>query len=319
MAFFKKINFGWGGYSFFIPKSKNLLTYELFKIIISFLVSLGSSSLSNYLYFQFNPLLGVSFVGEVVVGSIFFALIYFLIPYLSNALVEDIRKILQSIVEDLLQLDKKSTPNKLKPPKISESKIQPILLDTSVIIDGRFMSLLELGFLQSQIIVPQFVINELHTLSDSKSKLKRDKGRRGLQILEELSTKAGKYFKIYPTSSIGEVDVRLISLAKKIKAGIATVDYNLAKVAEIKKIKTLNINKLALSLKTVLIPGEITTIKISSKGSEENQGVGYLEDGTMVVVKDASKFINKFINVKVSKVIQRETGKIIFADITTSN
>lgn len=318
MRIYKKIKSLGVGYSFFIPKSKNLVTYELFRIIISFLVCLGSSSLSNYLYFQYNPLLGVSFVGEVVVGSLFFALIYFTIPYLSNALVEDIKKIIQGIVEDILQLDRRKTNSKVKLPKILESKIKPLILDTSVIIDGRFMSLIELGFMQRQVIVPQFVINELHMLSDSKSKLKRDKGRRGLQILENLKIKAPEYFRIYPTTNGGDVDSRLVSLAKKIKAGIATVDYNLAKVAEIKGIKTLNINKLALSLKTVLIPGEVTTIQITSKGSEENQGVGYLEDGTMVVVKGAGAFINKFINIKVSKVIQKETGKIIFADITTS-
>lgn len=306
-------------YSLDIPKTKNQLAYEVFKIIFSILIGLGSASFSNYLYFQFSPLLGVPLVGEVLIGSIFFAIIYFIMPFLSKAVVEDIQKIVQQLIlENVAQITQLSKKQKgVKVPKIIETRIYPILLDTSVIIDGRFRSLVELKFVQSQIIVPQFVIAELHSLSDSRTKLKRDKGRRGLQILEDLKNLCGKNFQIYPSNIKGDVDSELIKLAKKIGAYIATVDFNLAKVAQIKNIKVLNINKLALSLKTTLIPGDNITLQISKIGSSSDQGVGYLEDGTMIVVKGASNYVNKYINVTVSKVIQKESGKIIFADITT--
>ena len=303
-----------------IPKTKNQIAYEVFKILISILISLGSASFSNYLYFQYNPLLGVPLIGEVIVACIFFAIVYFVTPFLSKAVIEDIQKILRElIIENISQFSEKQYSKKIKFPKIVENRIHPLLLDTSTIIDGRFRSLIELNFIQAQVIVPQFVIEELHVLADSKNKLKRDKGRRGLQILEDIKTLCGKNFQIYPSAVKGNVDAELIKLAKKIKAYIATVDFNLAKVASLKNIRVLNINKLALSLKIILIPGDTLTLQITKVGSSEDQGVGYLEDGTMIVVKDGSRYINKYINVTVSKVIQKESGKIIFADITTLN
>ncbi len=303
-----------------IPKTRNQIIYEVFKILISVLISLGSASFSNYLYFQYNPLLGVPLVGEVIVACIFFALVYFVTPFLSKAIIDDLQKIVRELImENISQFSEKQSSKKVKIPKIIENRSHPVLLDTSTIIDGRFRSLIELNFVQAQVIVPQFVIQELHSLSDSKTKLKRDKGRRGLQILEDIKQLCGKNFQIYPSNIQGNVDIELIKLARKIKAYIATVDFNLAKVAALKNVKVLNINKLALSLKIILIPGDTLTLQITKIGSNKDQGVGYLEDGTMIVVKDGSIYLNKYINVTVSKVIQKESGKIIFADITTFN
>lgn len=307
-------------YRLFFPKGRNQLAYEIFKLIISILFSLGSASFSNYLYFQYYPLLGVDLVGEVLIACLFFALVYFATPFLSKAILEDIQKMVQQlIIDNIVQFNKNNAKKRfLKPPKIIQSKIYPIVLDTSTLIDGRIKSLIELGLIQSQIIVPHFVLSELHSLSDSKSRLKRDRGRRGLQILQEIKKSKGKGFEMYPSKIIGNVDNELIRLCKKIKAQLATTDYNLSKIAQIKNVKVLNINKLAMALKTVLIPGDKITLQITKKGSENNQGVGYLEDGTMVVVNNGANLINKYVNIKISKVIQKETGKIIFADITTS-
>ena len=309
-------------YRLFLPKGRNQMAYEIFRLVISILFSLGGASFSNYLYFQYNPFLGVALVGESLVACLFFSIIYFVTPLLSKAILEDIKKMIQQlIIDNIVQFNKRNYIKKQKRlPRIVKNTIYPIVLDTSTIIDGRFKSLIDLGLIHSQIIVPQFVLSELHTLSDSKSKLKRDRGRRGLQILQDIKKSKGRGFEVYPSgSSVVDVDSELIVLCKKIKAQLATTDYNLSKIAQIKNIKVLNINKLAMALKTVLIPGDKITLQITKAGSENNQGVGYLEDGTMVVVSGGSKLINKYVNLEITKVIQKETGKIIFADITTSN
>lgn len=192
-----------------------------------------------------------------------------------------------------------------------------IVLDTSVAIDGRIEDLLKTGFLQEKILVPRYVIEELHKLSDSSDDLKRERGRRGLDILEKMQKERKKSVEIIDDDyeGIKEVDKKLVKTAKARNASLMTVDYNLNKVAKIEGVNVLNINELANALRMAVVPGEELEIKIVAQGKSKNQGVGYLPDGTMIVVMEGDKYINKKLNVIVTKSFQTEAGRMIFADI----
>jgi len=192
-----------------------------------------------------------------------------------------------------------------------------IVLDTSVAIDGRIEDVLKTGFIQEKILVPRYVIEELHKLSDSADDLKRERGRRGLDILERIQKERKKGIEIIDDNfeDIKEVDKKLVRTAKKRSANLMTVDYNLNKVAKIEGVTVLNINELANSLRMAVVPGEELEIKIVAAGKSKNQGVGYLPDGTMIVVMDGDKYMNRKLNVIVTKSFQTEAGRMIFADI----
>lgn len=192
---------------------------------------------------------------------------------------------------------------------------QPILLDTSVIIDGRIADICRTGFIQGELVVPLFVLNELQHVADSADALRRNRGRRGLEILRQLQEDSPVPVRLTDADmpNIREVDDKLIGLAKEIGASILTNDYNLNRVAELQAVKVLNVNELANAVKTVLLPGENFTIHVLQEGKEHDQGVGYLDDGTMVVVEDGIKYIGQTIEVNVSKVLQTAAGRMIFA------
>ncbi|MEM3421829.1 MAG: TRAM domain-containing protein [Candidatus Hadarchaeum sp.] len=193
------------------------------------------------------------------------------------------------------------------------------ILDTSVIIDGRIADVCETGFLDGDIIIPQFVLKELQTIADSPESTKRTRGRRGLDILNKI--KKQTFVKIiiddtdYP--SIKDVDQKLITMAKETGYPILTNDFNLNKVAEVQSIQVLNINQLANSLKPIVLPGETMKVQILKEGKEHNQGVAYLDDGTMVVVDNGRKFIGKTVDVTVTSVLQTTAGRMIFAVLKT--
>jgi uncharacterized protein YacL len=188
------------------------------------------------------------------------------------------------------------------------------ILDTSVIIDGRIADVCETGFVDGTLIVPQFVLRELQQVADSADSMKRNRGRRGLDILQRIQKMSGISVQIIETDfpSIREVDLKLIELAKQIEAKIITNDFNLNKVAQLQGVEVLNINELANSLKPVVLPGEIMKVFILKEGKEYNQGVAYLDDGTMVVVDNARKMIGKTIDTAVTSVLQTTAGKMIF-------
>jgi uncharacterized protein YacL len=188
------------------------------------------------------------------------------------------------------------------------------ILDTSVIIDGRIADICETGFVDGILIIPQFVLRELQQVADSADSLKRNRGRRGLDILQRIQKMAGLTVQIVETDypSIREVDLKLIELAKEIEAKIITNDFNLNKVAQLQGVEVLNINELANSLKPVVLPGETMKVFILKEGKEYNQGVAYLDDGTMVVVDNARKMIGKTIDTSVTSVLQTTAGKMIF-------
>jgi len=188
------------------------------------------------------------------------------------------------------------------------------ILDTSVIIDGRIADIAETGFLDGVIVTPQFVLRELQLVADSADSLKRNRGRRGLDILQRLQKVANLQIQIVEDDfpAVREVDLKLIELAKLYEGKIITNDFNLNKVAQLQGVEVLNINELANSLKPIVLPGETMRVFILKEGKEYNQGVAYLDDGTMVVVDNARKMIGKTIDVSVTSVLQTTAGKMIF-------
>ena len=189
------------------------------------------------------------------------------------------------------------------------------LLDTSVIIDGRIADVAETGFLDGVLVIPQFVLRELQLVADSSDSLKRNRGRRGLEVLQRIQKISGNFQVIIVEDDfphIREVDLKLIELGKQYEARIVTNDFNLNKVAQVRGVGVLNINELANSLKPVVLPGETMRVFILKEGKEYNQGVAYLDDGTMVVVDNARRMISKNVDVLVTSVLQTTVGKMIF-------
>jgi uncharacterized protein YacL len=188
------------------------------------------------------------------------------------------------------------------------------LLDTSVIIDGRIADVCETGFLDGTLVIPQFVLKELQLVADSADSLKRNRGRRGLDILQKIQKMSGLDVQISDIDfpDIREVDLKLIELARTLQGKIVTNDFNLNKVAQLRGVEVLNINELANALKPVVLPGEFMKVFILKEGKEYNQGVAYLDDGTMVVVDNARRMISKNIDVVVTSVLQTTAGKMIF-------
>jgi uncharacterized protein YacL len=195
-----------------------------------------------------------------------------------------------------------------------ETRRQHKILDTSVVIDGRVAEVVTTGFLEGTLVLPQFVLRELQQVADSADPLKRNRGRRGLDILKELKQSPGVHVVIsevdYP--ELKEVDQKLIELAKQLDGRIVTNDFNLNKVAELRGVKVLNINELANSLKPAVLVGEVMRVFILKEGKEISQGIAYLDDGTMVVVDSARRAIGKTVDITVTSIHQTTAGKMIF-------
>jgi uncharacterized protein YacL len=200
--------------------------------------------------------------------------------------------------------------------------LKPYLLDTSVVIDGRIADLVETGILDSQIIMPRFVLNELHAIADSSDKLRRARGRRGLDILNRLRNSQNVDLKIYdrelPDMTGQPVDMKLILLAKDLDGKVITGDFNLNKVAKLHSVDVINLNDIANALKPVFLPGESFDVRILKPGEEAGQGIGYLDDGTMIVVEGAKEFIGRVVKVSVTSLHQTSAGRMIFGKFTTT-
>ncbi len=191
------------------------------------------------------------------------------------------------------------------------------ILDTSAIIDGRIADLCETGFIEGTFIIPQFVLYEIQHIADLQDPVRKTRGRRGLEILHRLQKQTQVKVKIVDIDfpKLKDVDSKLIALAKSLEGKIVTNDYNLNKVAELQGISVLNMNELATALKPAILPGEMLSIKIVKEGKEHGQGIGYLDDGTMIVVDDAKRLIGKSIDVIVTSLLQTTSGRMIFARI----
>jgi len=190
-----------------------------------------------------------------------------------------------------------------------------ILVDTSTIIDGRIADIAKTGFIPGTLLIPRFVLNELQYVSDSADALRRQRGRRGMDILTELQSIEDLNVLIsdIDVEDIHEVDEKLVVLARQLRCPILTNDYNLNRIAEVQGVKVLNINELTNSVKAIILPGETFELKVIQEGKEPNQGVGYFDDGTMIVIENGQKFLNQTIKVTVTKVLQTSAGRMIFA------
>ena len=213
-----------------------------------------------------------------------------------------------------------------RPESAGESSNSPdtsrsILIDTSVIIDGRISDVARTGFLVGTLLLPRFVLNELQYIADSADGLRRQRGRRGMEVLAQLQKDSAVPVRIsdIDVEGVREVDDKLVILARQLRCPILTNDYNLNRVAELQGVAVLNINELANSVKSVLLPGERIDVNIIQEGKEADQGVGYLEDGTMVVVEDGREFVGGESTVVVTKVLQTAAGRMIFARMYKTN
>lgn len=195
------------------------------------------------------------------------------------------------------------------------SGAKPKILDTSVIIDGRIADICKTGFVEGSLIIPNFVLEELRHIADSSDSLKRNRGRRGLDILNIIQKELKLDIRIVDTDfeDVAEVDMKLLKLAQKMNGMVVTNDFNLNKVAELQGVPILNINELANAVKPVVLPGEEMTVHVVKDGKESNQGVAYLDDGTMIVVEGGRRHMNETIDVLVTSVLQTAAGRMIFA------
>lgn len=194
---------------------------------------------------------------------------------------------------------------------------RPLILDTSVIIDGRIADICETRIIDSELIIPRFVLQELQAIADSSDRLKRNRGRRGLDMLNKLQANDRIQIRISETrlpagEEVGGVDQKLVTLAKKMDGRVVTNDFNLNKIAQLRGVDVININELANALKPVVLPGETVSVRIVKPGEEPGQGVGYLEDGTMVVAEDSRDKINQMVTLSVTSVLQTAAGRMIF-------
>lgn len=209
-------------------------------------------------------------------------------------------------------------PNSVESTLIAEGTLKPAatkILDTSCVIDGRIETLMATGFLEGKLLVPQFVIQELQTIADSSNDQKRVRGRRGLDILNSLRDDFSDRIVIHSADyeELSTVDAKLVRLAQEINGMLITNDYNLNKVANLQQVEVLNINDLAQALRPTYLPGDTLNLRVLKEGKEATQGVGYLEDGTMVVVEDGRRYVGKQMPVVVTSALQTSAGRMIFA------
>ncbi|QSX08158.1 PIN/TRAM domain-containing protein [Alkalibacter rhizosphaerae] len=301
-----------------------LLFYMLSPSIIGF--GLKISKKIEYTLAEFSiPELIISTIG-LIIGLIIAALLS--LPISNFRLLPGVTELIVTLIyilfgylgitlagkntDVILGLFKRS-PKEVKPQK--PKMTCPKILDTSVIIDGRIFDICKTGFVEGVLIIPGFVLSELQYIADSSDSLKRTKGRRGLDILnriqKELDIEVMISDKEYP--EISEVDSKLLQLAKDIKGKVVTNDYNLNKVAEFHGVGVLNINELSNAVKPVVIPGEEMVVTVIKDGKESNQGVAYLDDGTMIVVENGKRYVGSTIEVVVTSVLQTAAGRMIFA------
>lgn len=259
----------------------------------------------------------------LLMGLLISVMISFIIGLLSNGLLSKIIPIILTLLLGYLGfqfgLKKRDELLMFLPENMARSVSKsarnavPKLLDTSAIIDGRILNILKIGFIDGELLIPQGVINELQVVADSTDSIKRDKGRRGLEILNEIHKTPHPSRIIHPQKGYGEIDELLVKLAQQYHAHVITTDYNLNKVCDIHGVKVLNVNELSNTVRSTMRQGEQFELLITKVGKEPGQGVGYFDDGTMVVVDHARNDINKLLSLEVVSVLQNTAGRIIFA------
>ncbi len=300
----------------------------VWRIVFCVLFFILGFNLSMTAFFSKLPWFGYHTIIEVLLSSATGLFGYFVFPtllskikkWMESLIRETIHSIVASFWEQQSRRIQEARREKQKKKADAEAQIlkrefeNSVVLDTSVLVDGRIIDLLKTGFVEGPFIIPQNVIHELQTIADSKDVIKRQRGRRGLDTARDVR-KLIKVLMPEIKSKDKEVDKQLVSFTKENKLKLMTLDFNLNKVAAVSGIKVLNINDLINALKTVLLPGEKMTIKIIQGGKEKQQGIGYLPDGTMVIVEEAKARVGEELEVKVTKTIQSSAGRIIFCEI----
>lgn len=258
-----------------------------------------------------SNLLGSAFLPIPVVGHYIPGAISIVLGYLGMSVAVRKREELYNLVAALPWVGKEKHRDKERP----APSVVPKILDTSVIIDGRIADIAQTGFLEGPLLIPGFVLEELQHIADSSDALKRNRGRRGLDILNRMQKELGMLVRIdnRDFDEVSEVDAKLIKLGQLLRGKVITNDYNLNKVAELQGVRVLNINELANAVKPVVLPGEEMTVRVIKDGKEMGQGVAYLDDGTMIVVDGGKRHIGETIGVTVTSVLQTAAGRMIFA------
>ena len=310
---------------------KNIFTMQLsiINIIIMIVVNIGLAILIIYLIYKLIKIM-INFISnytfvEVVIGVIGIIIslrivwltefIFVKIPIIGNYLLI-LLSVVHGVVGWMLALKKKDEIFSFIGLKKGSGDNK--IVDTSVIIDGRIFEIIETGFIDGNIVIPDFVVDELQRLADSADDLKRVKGRQGLDMIKKAQSQFGKKIVISKTDDksileIPEVDSKLVRLISTKGGALLTNDFNLNKVAALKGIKVLNLNDLANAVKPILIPGEEFQLLIIKKGKENNQGVGYLDDGTMIIVEDGENLVGEEVTLIVTSVMQTSAGRLVFA------
>jgi uncharacterized protein YacL len=300
----------------------------VWRIVFCVLFFILGFNLSMTAFFSELPGLGYHTVIEVLLSSAAGLFGYFVFPWLlakakywiESVISQAINNIVASFWEQQSKRIQDARRKKQKARADAENELlkkefeTSVVLDTSVLVDGRIVDILKTGFFDSPLVISQNVIHELQTIADSKDPIKRQRGRRGLDVAREVK-KHAKVLMPEIRSKDKEVDKQLVTFCREHKLKLMTLDFNLNKVAAVAGIKVLNVNDLVNALKTVLLPGEAMRIKIIQEGKEKQQGIGYLPDGTMVVVEDAKMRVGEEIDAKVVKTIQSSAGRIIFCDL----
>jgi len=280
------------------------LVVSLIGLIVGLIVAALAAFPLSLLPSPFGDLL--PFLSVLVFG--YFGIVIFLVR--QNDILTGLRSVFPG-----RSAENKEEPDAVSASNEAEAGTRTILLDTSVIIDGRIADIVQTGFLTGSLLIPRFVLNELQYIADSADSLRRQRGRRGMEVLSQLQKDPHISVKIsdIDVEGVREVDDKLVVLARQLRCPILTNDYNLNRVAELQGVSVLNVNELANAVKSVLLPGELFTVNVIQEGREAGQGVAYLDDGTMVVVEDGRDQIGKQVEVVVTKVLQTAAGRMIFA------
>ena len=311
------------------PKiAKSLIRFAI-KSALGAVFFIVGFNFSNTLFFHQNPLFGVPFLAEVLISITLGMFGFHTVPILAILVKDWIEKLVTKTISEIVgnfwdQQSKRmeeSRRNKQKRKKEDiEQKLKEVvkggvLIDTSVLIDGRIVDIIKTGFFDEKVLVTQSVMDELHLISDSENNLKRQRGRRGLVVLDDLKKVVKVVFVDDYILKGDGVDKQLVKLSRKYNAKLMTLDFNLNKLATVSGVSVLNLNELVNAVKAVVLPGEKLKIKIVQKGKEKEQGVGYLRDGTMVVVEGAKDKENEEVEAEITRVIQTQAGKMVFGII----
>ncbi len=289
-----------------LNEMKNISPIVMSMRILALILALVIASLVCTPIYKLN-------VNDIIKTVIIF-LVYMALIYLSMLFVSNMGSDVETFINGYFAKAKAEKEDGKTRLNRKKSTVTPKILDTSVIIDGRIFDILATGFIDGPIIIPTFVVDELQFIADSADPIKRNRGRNGLDILnrmqKELNLEVNLADKNY--DDISEVDSKLIRLAKDLKGKVITNDYNLNKVAEIHGVTVLNMNDLSNTVKTVVLPGETIPVHVLKAGKENNQGVAYLDDGTMIVVENGKGLIGRDINASVTSVLQTSAGRMVF-------